>query len=439
MRRDRSRGSPPLGTAGIEAAFVPSDPPRSSWLALWHPAQLLPDADASLRLALPIDERIVATEAAVRRVSFADAIDALVAIDPTTVGASVAALATAVRWALGQIAAGSIRPGLTPSGRDTWQLGPLAASARADFDAIAAAYPAAGRATISRLSTDADGRDMPLIPTGRHTVEAIADAVADTLARTSALPQAVGHDAFATTRPVTIDARAAIESYQGLAGDRAPLVTLRLRPPSPLDLDGDFTASLAFQHRDDASVVLPVGALWEAPPRIRERLATAEAELWSTLRRAAKIWLPIGRFLDTDRPSELKLDDDEVDELLRTDRQPARQSACRSACAQRSVRRAVVPPGARRCAYYVARRHPPRPEFAARTAVGGLTRRRTADRHRTGRRLARSKRSTHPPPRSVDQARRSIDPEDARTARRRGSLGSGRRHTRWRASKGEAT
>ncbi|MEZ5379998.1 MAG: DEAD/DEAH box helicase [Acidimicrobiales bacterium] len=305
-----------LGTAGIEATFVPSDPPRSSWLALWHPAQLLPDADASLRLALPIDERIVATEAAVRRVSFADAIDALVAIDPTTVGASVAALATAVRWALGQIAAGSIRPGLTPSGRDTWQLGPLAASARADFDAIAAAYPAAGRATISRLSTDADGRDMPLIPTGRHTVEAIADAVADTLARTSALPQAVGHDAFATTRPVTIDARAAIESYQGLAGDRAPLVTLRLRPPSPLDLDGDFTASLAFQHRDDASVVLPVGALWEAPPRIRERLATAEAELWSTLRRAAKIWLPIGRFLDTDRPSELKLDDDEVDELL---------------------------------------------------------------------------------------------------------------------------
>ncbi len=305
-----------FGTTGIEATFVLSDPPRSSWLALWHPNQLLPDADASLSLALPIDDRIVASDAAVRRVSFADAIDTLIHLDTSAAGASMTALAAATRWALGEIAAGSIRPGLTPSGRDTWQLGPLSSDARSTFEAIAAAYPAAGRATVSRVVPDAEGRDMPMIPTGRRTVEAIADAVADTLARTSASPQAVGHDAFATTRPVTIDARAAIESYQGLAGDRAPLITLRLRPPSPLDTSGSFTASLAFQHRDDPTVVLPVSALWEAPPRIRERLSAAEAELMSTLRRAAKVWPPVGRFFETDRPSELLIDDDEVDELL---------------------------------------------------------------------------------------------------------------------------
>ncbi len=305
-----------FGTAGIEATFVLSDPPRSSWIALWHPDRLAPDADASVRLALPIDDRVVASDSAVRRLSFAEAIDALATLDQSQVTDSVAALAVAVRWALAEIAGGSIRPGLTPSGRDTWQLGPLGDSARAQFESIAAAYPASGRATVTRVVTDAEGRDTPLMPSGRHTVEAIADAVADTLARTSAAPQAVGHDAFATTRPVTIDARAAIESYQGLAGDRAPLITLRLRPPSPIDPSGDFTASLAFQHRDDATVVLPVSALWEAPPRIRERLASAEAELVSTLRRAAKVWPAVGRFLETDRPSELLLDDEEVDELL---------------------------------------------------------------------------------------------------------------------------
>ncbi len=247
-----------FGTAGIEATFVLSDPPRSSWIALWHPSQLIGDTGASIRLALPIDDRVVASDAAVRRISFSDAIDALANLDLESVSVSVAALATAVRWALVEIAGGRIRPGLTPSGRDTWQLGPLSAHARTQFEAIAEAYPASGRATISRMTTDAEGRDTPMIPTGRHTVEAIADAVADTMARTSASPQAVGHDAFATSRPVTIDARAAIESYQGLAGDRAPLITMRLRPPSPLDATGDFTASLAFQHRDDPTVVLPV-------------------------------------------------------------------------------------------------------------------------------------------------------------------------------------
>ncbi len=305
-----------LATPGVEVTFVAADPPRASWLACWHPRHVLADVDTSLTLALPVDDRVTATEAAVRRVPIAEALDVLAHIDLDRLTRSAAGVALVVRAALAEIAGGSIRPGLTPSGRDSWRLGPLSPAAHQRFAAIAAAMPAATHATVSRTVADTDGRDSPLIPTARRTVEAIADAVVDAMARTSAAPQAAGHDAFAAHRPVTVDARAAIESYQGIAGDRPPLITLRLRPPSPLDPSNDFTASLAFQHRDDATIVLPVSALWEAPPRIRERLHGAESELISTLRRAAKVWPTINRFFENDRPSELLLDDDDVDELL---------------------------------------------------------------------------------------------------------------------------
>jgi hypothetical protein len=308
-----------LTIPGVEATFVAADPPRTSWLAFWHPDRLLPQADASLMLALPVDDRVRAADAAVRKVPIAAAIDAFASIDSarrSEVQPSIGALAAIIRAALDEIASGSIRPGLTPTGCDAWRIGPLDAAGRRRLDDLAAALPAGARATVSRIVTDADGHDTPMIPTARHTVEALSDAVADAFARTGAAPEAAGHDAFAAMRPVTIDARAAIESYQGLAGERPPLVTLRLRPPSAFDRGGQFTASLAFQHRSDPSVVLPVSAMWEAPPRIRERLRAAELELVSTLRRAARVWPPANRLVESDQPSELHLDDDEVDELL---------------------------------------------------------------------------------------------------------------------------
>ncbi len=300
-----------LTIEGIEATFVNADPPRASWLAFWHPDKTLPGADTDLDLVQPIDGKMTTVTARVRRVPMVEVIDPLLDLPADgSAGRSVQAFSIATRLCLQMMGRGLLQPGLSPFGIDMWRPGPLSAEDQERRHQLVLATPA----TAHSLPVN-DAVDPPRIVSASRAIDTFTTAVTDTFARTPSAPQAAGHAAFAATRPVTIDTRAAIESFVALTSDsRVPLNTLRLIPPDTSS--GQFAASLAFQSRSDAGLVMGAATLWAAPDHIRARFSEAETSLLLTLRRAAQIWHPLTRLLDQGRPTEIELSDDEVDDLL---------------------------------------------------------------------------------------------------------------------------
>ncbi len=127
---------------------------------------------------------------------------------------------------------------------------------------------------------------------------------------------AAGHQAFAASSPVIVDAGTAVGRFDLTPERRPPLLVLRLVTPPPGSTDLPFMGALGLQSRSESQRVLDLDALWRAPQSLRQRFEAIEMSLLVTLRRAARVWPPIERLLLQQRPDRISFTEDEVDELL---------------------------------------------------------------------------------------------------------------------------
>ncbi|MGW4159053.1 DEAD/DEAH box helicase [Streptomyces sp. NPDC004788] len=346
---------------GLAAVFLPADLPREGRIAFWAPdGGPLPGA-GPVRPAAPDDrpteggaeelpgsaERGELT--VVRRhgtgvrsrtvpaviLPVADALPALVAARRHPAAHPAAACwGAAALHALHLVARARLLPGLTADDHDAWRAGPLDADDIAHLRAIAAAMPYEAHAT------PVPGRGPLRLPEPEALVRAFLDAVADTLPRTPAAPHAVGAP-FAAREPLHLP-RARAWAAEAAAGmDAGVRVSLRLdlsayelfdiSDPAADEVDGadgagtgdgggverrQAAAALLQVHSlADPTLVIDAAALWagEGDEHFGPR-ARIDAVL--ALRRAARVWPPLGRLLEREVPDVLALSEDELYELL---------------------------------------------------------------------------------------------------------------------------
>ncbi|MQA09922.1 MAG: ATP-dependent helicase [Pseudonocardiaceae bacterium] len=213
----------------------------------------------------------------------------------------------AARTALHLVARGRILPGVSHRGVDAWRIGPLEPYDAERLGRLAAAMPPEARAVPVPES------GPPRLPDALGLLRAFLDAVADGMPRTPAAVPATDMRPFAGT-----EAHRAPE-LRGWADDIAAGIDAGVRISLRLEVIGDDYAGGAFR------AIVQVHDATE-PTRIRDA-----AELWGpnhgfgdragidttlAVRRAARIWPPLGRLLDNPIPHELALTDDEVADLL---------------------------------------------------------------------------------------------------------------------------
>ncbi|WOX25031.1 DEAD/DEAH box helicase [Streptomyces solicathayae] len=219
--------------------------------------------------------------------------------------------------ALQLTARGRLLPGLTVDDLDAWRAGPLDPDDIAHLRAVAAAMPYEAHAV------PVPGTGPLRVPDPEALVRAFLDAVADTLPRTPAAPHAAGRP-FAAREPQHLPGARAWAAEAAAGMDAGVRVSLRL------DLSGyelfdvseeggeerQAAAALLQVHSlADPTLVIDAAALWAGDgdehfgPRARIDAVLA-------LRRAARVWPPLGRLLERDVPDVLAVTEDELYELL---------------------------------------------------------------------------------------------------------------------------
>ncbi|KIF78647.1 helicase [Streptomyces sp. 150FB] len=335
------------------AVFLPAGLPREGRVAFWAPDGELPDLDTgragddpgrtdavtagTVTVVRPDDGGVRSETVPALLMSVADAVPLLVrARQDRTAHPASACWGAAALHALQLAARGRLLPGLTASDHDAWRAGPLDADDIAQLRAIAAAMPYEAHAVpVPDLS--------PLrLPEPEAAVRAFLDAVADALPRTPAAAYAAGKP-FAAKEPQHLP-RARSWAAEAAAGmDAGVRVSLRLdlsayelfdQPGAPAESGAESgaggpgaeggretaerrsTAALVQIHSlADPTLVMDAARLWagdgEASFGPRARIDAMLA-----LRRAARVWTPLGRLLERDIPDALPLSEDELYELL---------------------------------------------------------------------------------------------------------------------------
>ncbi|UQA96079.1 DEAD/DEAH box helicase [Streptomyces halobius] len=224
--------------------------------------------------------------------------------------------------ALHLAARGRLLPGLTADDTDAWRAGPLDPEDVAHLRAIAAAMPA------EAYAVPLPGSRPLRLPDPASLVRLFVDAVVDALPRTPAAELVVGAP-FAATAPQHLP-RARQWAAEVAAGvDAGVRLSLRLdlSPHRLFDATRDIAADGGGQERSAAAAVLQVHSLTDPT------LVTDARQLWEgvapdgfgprsrvdtllALRRAARVWAPLGRVLERPVPDVLPLSEDELYELL---------------------------------------------------------------------------------------------------------------------------
>ena len=347
-------GVPPGdGLARCAAVFLPGEPSRAGRFAFWRPdggplpeaaavpgadvpgPDSVPDVGSAPEGRAPGSSRVVLSELTVARrhgngarartvpallLPLTRALPLLVRArhDPAAHPATACWGAGALH-AVHLVARGRLLPGLSGDDVDAWRAGPLEDRDVAQLRAIAAAMPAEAHAV------PLPGSRPLLLPGPESLLRAFLDAVADTLPRTPAAPHAAGAP-FASPEPHRLpDARDwAAEVAAGM--DAGVRLSLRL-DLAALDLfdAGDETGGGSRAEHRGAAAVLQVHSL--ADPT----LVADAAQLWGgadhfgprsridtllALRRAARVWPPLGRLLERSVPDVLPLAEEEVSDLL---------------------------------------------------------------------------------------------------------------------------
>ncbi|MEV4945920.1 DEAD/DEAH box helicase [Streptomyces sp. NPDC053755] len=311
------------------AVFLPAALPREGRVAFWAPdggalpellAEDAGDARPAGRLTVGRRHGAGARGRTVPAVILpvADALPHLIAArhhpgaHPATACWGAAAL-----HALHLTSRGRLLPGLTADDHDAWRAGPLDADDIAHLRAVAAAMPYEAHAV------PVPGRGPLRVHEPEALVRAFLDAVADTLPRTPAAAHAAGAPFAAREAQHLPRARAwAAEAAAGM--DAGVRVSLRL------DLAGYELFDIAEEGGDerqaaaalvqvhslaDPTLVIDAAALWagEGDEHFGPR---ARIDALLAVRRAARVWTPLGRLLERDVPDVLALTEDELYELL---------------------------------------------------------------------------------------------------------------------------
>ncbi|MFE3324021.1 DEAD/DEAH box helicase [Streptomyces sp. NPDC059176] len=321
------------------AVFLPAELPREGRVAFWSPegeplpAVREPGAGDDGAGAWPPGRSQEAGEITVVRrhgavihsrtvpavlLSVADAVPLLLhARRDAAAHPAAACWGAAAQHALQILARGRLLPGLTPAGHDTWRAGPLDAEDIAHVRSIAAAMPPEAHATALP-----DRRPLQL-PDPEALIRSFLDAVADTLPRTPAAEHAVGRP-FAALAPQHLPDAAEWAAEAAAGMDAGVRISLRL-DLSGFDLfdreepDGGEQpagAVLVQVHSlADPALVVDAAGLWsgEGEGRLGPR---ARVDTVLALRRAARVWLPLGRLLEREVPDVLPLAEEELYELL---------------------------------------------------------------------------------------------------------------------------
>lgn len=300
----------------LVTTFIPVDPARGSWFALWDPAVpgglLAPEIDGlvstDVELVLPADiggTQVVTVRAV--RLPMPAAIPLLASLRrDADVHATTHAWAAVVRAGLGLVARGRLLPWVSPDGWDTWRVDPLDHDHLLHAEALASALPAlAHNVSVSR------GR----IVDPRHAVRNCWDAVGDRMVRSPAATLIADSAVFADRNPTRVrhlrpwvrDASAELCSATGLV--------IHMHPPDN-DLDA-WRAVFALRSRLDPSLIVDAADLWGTVNELSARFGgQAEIDLLAGLRRAGRACPLFAPVLSQAEPTSLALEEGAIDEVL---------------------------------------------------------------------------------------------------------------------------
>jgi superfamily II DNA or RNA helicase len=296
--------------------FQPGDPPRAGTVSFYDPAgHALPEGfddlgePGELDVALPLDGPVAAWTVPVCAVPVGDAIRHLVALrDAEEVTPAAAFWSAAAVTGLHLAARGRLLPGVSPEGHDAWRVGPFDVADVERIRALAAAMPPEARAVPVDV-----GAEQLVLPEPEGLVRAFLDAVADTLPRSPAATWLTGDRRFAGLEPEPADDLRDWAREVSAGVDTGLRVALRLEGRGDLDTT-PLTAVVRLRSLADPTLVSDAAALWEGDEHGLGDQATFEA--MRAVRRAATVWTPLGRLLDSAAPVELELLDEDLVDLL---------------------------------------------------------------------------------------------------------------------------
>ncbi|MFG3285943.1 DEAD/DEAH box helicase [Streptomyces sp. NPDC048111] len=336
--------SAPWPAVSYAAVFLPAGLPREGRVAFWDPAQGPapqgpPGAGVSeLTMVRRHGAGARSRKVAALVVPVAEALPMLVrARRHPAAHPAAACWGAAALHALNLVARGRLLPGLTPTHHDAWRAGPLDADDIAQLRAIAAAMP------YEAYGVPVPGRGALQLPDPEALVRAFLDAVADTLPRTPAASAAAGAPFAAAGAQHLPSARAwAAEAAAGM--DAGVRVSLRLDLSgfelfdTASDEEGEArragSAVVQVHSLADPTLVVDAARLWSdgaggaegtgaegepaggAASAVEAFGPRARIDALLALRRAARVWPPLGLLLERSVPDVLPLTETELYELL---------------------------------------------------------------------------------------------------------------------------
>ncbi len=318
--------------AASHLTFVPGDPARSSWFAIWTDADIgpavgqlpelfdldhpevgsTPDRSDQLELIVCGPDGVRRAMLGVDRVPLDQAVEILASLPLTDdMSPSTKAWAVTVRSALGVIGQGRLLPSVSPDGWDTWRVDPLSTADKSQIDQLAAALPAEAMAAALPGIGEARIQDPFLL------VRQCYDAVADLIVRTAAARFVSDSPVFAETAPIRVPH---LESWARdvlVANAAGANLILRVTPPSGFEELEVWRVDFQLRSQEDPSLIIDAADLWHAPAEVLARLGDqAEGDLLAGIQRAGAICPRLATVLDEATPSTVSIPSDELHELL---------------------------------------------------------------------------------------------------------------------------
>ncbi|MEU5895475.1 DEAD/DEAH box helicase [Streptomyces venezuelae] len=333
------------------AVFLPAEVPREGRVAFWNPdpdaADGLDEAGVGVRGDLVVARRHGkgARSRTVPALFLPVAAAVPLLLHAEHPHPAVACWGAAARHALHLAARGRLLPGLTAGDVDAWRAGPLDEADVVHLRAIAAALPAEAHA----VPLPGRGPGPLLLPQPFALIRAFVDAVLDALPRTPAAAHAVGAP-FAAREPQHLPGAREWAAEVAAGMDAGVRVSLRLDLRAHEVFDGGESESEGEGSRggagtaggrsgdagvsgavDCTAVASPAAAVVQVHSLADPALVADVPELWAgtdhfgprarvdtllALRRAARVWPPLGRLLERPRPDVLPLGEEELYDLL---------------------------------------------------------------------------------------------------------------------------
>jgi superfamily II DNA or RNA helicase len=303
--------------AGLAAVFRPADPPREGKVGFWDPAGgPLPlgvgeHADWDLVVAAGTDVELRSVR--VVEVPVADAVAVLGrARRDQRAHPSAAFWGAASLVALQLVARGRLLPGVSPAGYDAWRVGPLDPGDVERVLQLAEAMPPEARS----IPQDTQAAELR-VPVAEELVREFLDAVADGMPRSPAAVKAHGTGLFTAKAPQQAGRLRSWADEVSAGLDTGVRISLRVEladsPDELADARG-FRVVVQLHSLQDPMLVRDADEVWARDVAGFGPRARIDATL--AIRRAARVWAPLGRLLDAVVPDRMELADEEVGELL---------------------------------------------------------------------------------------------------------------------------